>query len=66
MKTIQEIEEIRKKTYQKIALRKNTKEDTREKHILICHGTGCTSSKSPEILSQFQKILKEKISNMLK
>lgn len=60
MKTIQEIEEIRKKTYQEIALRKNTKEDTREKHILVCHGTGCTSSKSPEILSQFQKILKEK------
>ena len=60
MKTIQEIEEIRKKTYQEIALRKNTKEDTREKHILVCHGTGCTSSKSPEILSQFQKILEEK------
>ena len=60
MKTIQEIEEIRKKTYQEIALRKNTKADTSEKHILVCHGTGCTSSKSPEILSQFQKILEEK------
>ena len=38
----------------------NTKADTREKHILVCHGTGCTSSKSPEILENFRKILKEK------
>ena len=41
-------------------LRVNTKADTREKHILVCHGTGCTSSKSPEILETFRKILKEK------
>ena len=23
-------------------LRVNTEADTREKHILVCHGTGCT------------------------
>ena len=40
--------------------RVNTKADTREKHILVCHGTGCTSSKSPQILENFRKILKEK------
>ncbi len=60
MKTWEEIEAIRTKTYQEIELRKNTNADTREKHILICHGTGCTSSKSPEILQEFRKILEEK------
>jgi len=64
MKTIEEIEQIRNRTYQEIALRTNTKEDTREKHILICHGTGCTSSKSPEILKEFRRILEEKILKM--
>ena len=48
------------KTWEEIELRKNTNADTREKHILICHGTGCTSSKSPEILQEFRKILEEK------
>ena len=60
MKTWEEIKAIRTKTYQEIELRKNTNADTREKHILICHGTGCTSSKSPEILQEFRKILDEK------
>lgn len=31
-----------------------------EKHILVCHGTGCTSSKSPEIIAKFRKIIEEK------
>lgn len=60
MKTWEEIEAIRTKAYQEIELRKNTNADTREKHVLICHGTGCTSSKSPEILQEFRKILDEK------
>ncbi len=30
------------------------------KTILVCHGTGCTSSKSPAILENFKKIVKEK------
>jgi len=60
MKTWEEIQEIRTKTYHEIELRENTNADTREKHILICHGTGCTSSKSPEILAEFRKILEEK------
>ena len=29
------------------------------KHILVCHGTGCTSSKSPQIIDNFRKILEE-------
>lgn len=60
MKTLQEIEEIRKAKRKELDLRINTSSDTREKHILICHGTGCTSSKSPEILKRFREIIKEK------
>ena len=30
------------------------------KTILVCHGTGCTSSKSPAILENFNRIVKEK------
>ena len=52
MKTLEEINTIRKVARKELDLRINTKADTREKHILICHGTGCTSSKSPEILKR--------------
>ena len=44
MKTIEEINQIRKEKRAELDLRVNTKSDTREKHILVCHGTGCTSS----------------------
>ncbi len=30
------------------------------KDILVCNGTGCTSSKSPKILENFKRIIKEK------
>ncbi len=60
MKTIQEIESIRKEKRKELDLRTNTNADTREKHILVCRGTGCTSSKSPQIIENFRKILEEK------
>lgn len=60
MKTLQELHKIREDKRKELELRINTKADTREKHILICHGTGCTSSKSPQILENFRRILKEK------
>ena len=60
MKTLEEINQIRAKKRLELDLRKNTAADTREKHILVCQGTGCTSSKSPEILENFKKIIKEK------
>ena len=59
-KTIAEIEEIRKQKRAELDLRVNTAASTREKHILICHGTGCTSSKSPAIMEKFKEVLKEK------
>ena len=60
MKSLNEIHKIREEKRNELDLRVNTKADTREKHILVCHGTGCTSSKSPEILRRFREILKEK------
>ncbi len=60
MKTIQELHQIREEKRKELDLRVDTKADTREKHILVCQGTGCTSSKSPEILEEFKRILKEK------
>ena len=60
MKTIDEIHAIAKSKREELDLRVNTAADTREKHILVCQGTGCTSSNSPEILETFRKILKEK------
>ena len=60
MKTLEEIHNIRENKRRELDLRVNTKADTREKHILVCHGTGCTSSKSPQILENFRKILEEK------
>ena len=59
-KTIKEIEDIRNKKRAELDLHVNTNADTREKHILVCHGTGCTSSKSPEILERFRKLIEEK------
>ena len=60
MKTLEEINKIRSEKRKELDLRKNTNADTREKHILVCQGTGCTSSKSPQILENFKKIIKEK------
>ena len=60
MKTIDEIREIRESKRRELDLRVNTAADTREKHILVCHGTGCTSSKSPKILENFRRIIEER------
>ena len=60
MKSLEEIHEIRESKRKELDLRVNLKADTREKHILVCHGTGCTSSKSQKIIENFRKILTEK------
>ena len=60
MKTLEEIKKIREEKRKELDLRVNLKANTTEKHILVCHGTGCTSSKSPKIIENFRKILEEK------
>ncbi len=58
--TIEELESIRNSKRQELDLRVNSNAPGVEKHILVCHGTGCTSSKSPKILEEFNRIIKEK------
>ena len=60
MKTLEELNKIRAEKKIELDLRRNTNADTREKHILVCNGTGCTSSKSPQILENFKKLVQEK------
>lgn len=60
MKLLEEIHKIRETKREELDLRINLKANTQEKHILVCHGTGCTSSKSSEIIQNFKKILEEK------
>ena len=60
MKSLEEINKIREEKRKELDLRVNLKANTKEKHILVCRGTGCTSSKSPLIIENFNKIIKEK------
>ena len=60
MKSLEQIKKIREEKRKELDLRVNLKANTREKHILVCHGTGCTSSKSPKIIENFRKIIEEK------
>ena len=60
MKTLEEIKQIRELKRKELDLRVNSKVGGKEKHILVCHGTGCTSSKSPKIIENLRKIIEEK------
>ena len=60
MKSLEEINKIREEKRKELEIRVNTELDTRGKHILVCCGTGCTSSKSPQIIENFKNIIKEK------
>src|SRR5574344_26776 len=58
MKTLEQIRQIRESKKAELDLRINEQAKTNEKHILVCGGTGCTSSKSPEIIKNLREILK--------
>lgn len=60
MQTLERIRKIREEMRKKLDIRVNESVGTKEKHILVCHGTGCTSSHSPEIIETFRKIIEEK------
>ena len=60
MKSIEELNQIRENTLKEISLRTDRNYKGKEKHILVCGGTGCTSSHSTEIISKLEKVLKEK------
>ena len=59
-KSIEEIEKIRLKKREELDLRINSNSKNKEKHILVCNGTGCTSSKSPKIIEKLNSLIKEK------
>ncbi len=59
MKTIAELNEIRQATYEKIKLRSDINYNGAEKHILVCGGTGCTSSHSKDIIEILNKRIEE-------
>ena len=59
-KSIEEIEKIRLKKREELDLRINSNSKNKEKHILVCNGTGCTSSKSPKIIERLNSLIKEK------
>ena len=54
MKTIAQIEEIRRDTFSELIIRKGGKSqaETDLKHVMVCAGTGCTSSNSEKIISE--------------
>lgn len=60
MKTLNEINELREQKRAELDLRTNINANTCEKHILVCHGTGCTSSKSPKIIAKFRELIEQK------
>ena len=60
MKSLDEIKKIREEKRKELDLRVNLQANTVEKHILVCRGTGCTSSKSEDIIKNFKKIIEEK------
>ena len=60
MISLDKLNKIREEKKKELELRKNINTPTKEKHILVCEGTGCTSSKSPQILENFKNIIKEK------
>ena len=59
-KTLEQIEEIRKTKREELDLRVNSASRAHERHILVCNGTGCTSSKSPKIMEKLEELIKEK------
>ena len=60
MKTLDEIREIREQKRNELDLRVNLQANTVEKHILVCRGTGCTSSHSEDIITNLRNLIKEK------
>ena len=60
MKTVDEIRQIRESKRQELDLRVNADFNGALREILICQGTGCTSSNSVGIQEEFNRIIQEK------
>ena len=60
IKSFEDLEAIRNSKRAELDLRVNSNYSGIERHILVCHGTGCTSSNSEQILENFNNLIKEK------
>jgi len=60
MITVEELDNIQRKTLEKVKIRVIDEKDINRKNILVCGGTGCTSSKSPKIIDELRKEIKER------
>lgn len=61
MKNLEELKNVRERMEGEVALRTHGNASSKyEKHILVCGGTGCTSSGSPKIIEKLKKELAEK------
>ncbi len=60
MKTLEELNAVREKMYNEIAVRTRGANNSKyEKHVLVCGGTGCTSSGSAQVISVLEDELKK-------
>ena len=61
MKSLQELESVKNASIGDVKIRLEGAEAPKGvKHVLVCGGTGCTSSKSPLIVEKFNELVKEK------
>lgn len=60
MKSLEEIKQIRETMKEQMSIRKNNALNTKEKHILVCAGTGCTSSSSLVLIENLRNEIKER------
>ena len=60
MITVEELDNIQRKTLEEVKMRIVEEKDMNRKNILVCGGTGCTSSKSPKIIEELKKEIKER------
>ncbi len=61
MKTLEELKVIRDSMAGEVALRTHGDASSKyERHVLVCGGTGCTSSGSPKIIEELEKEFAEK------
>lgn len=60
MKTLEELNAVREKMHNEIAVRTQGASTSKyEKHVLVCGGTGCTSSGSTQVISVLEDELKK-------
>ncbi|PWJ15452.1 NAD(P)-dependent iron-only hydrogenase diaphorase component flavoprotein [Ruminococcus flavefaciens] len=61
MKTLEELKVVRDSMVGEVALRTHGNASSKyERHVLVCGGTGCTSSGSPKIIAELEKEFAEK------